>query len=447
MSVKSNLVLAGLLGATALAPGMARADSNATPDFWTGLWSPARTNLLGDIGGLRPWLGSFGATFSLNEVSEGLANATGGIRSGAVYDGLTTAAFQLDTGKAFGLNGGTFNVSALQYHGRGLSSNYLLSLDTSSGIEAERATRLWELWYDQQFFGGTADVKLGQQSVDQEFITSQNSATFMNTMFGWPALPSYDLNGGGPAYPLSSPGVRLRVVPNGAVTVLAGVFDDDPGGGAFGTDSQALDASGARFSLRDGTLAMTEIQYAVNQPAVGDTTSSQTSTGLPGTYKLGFWYDSGTFPNYETGTEVRGDYSIYAVADQMIWRPDPQSTQSLNFFTRLMGSPRSDRNFVDLAINAGFTLKAPFKGRDSDTAGLAYGYTRVGADAAVASIPTRSAEQYAELTYQYQAAGWWVLQPDFQYIFNPGGGVENPDTLTTKIRDEAVFALRTTVTF
>ena len=442
MFARSNLLLAGLLGATALMPGTARADSDAATA--PGIWDPARANLLGDIAGLRPWLGSFGATFNLNEVSEGLTNATGGIRSGAVYDGLTTATFQLDTGKAFGLNGGTFNVSALQYHGRGLSSNYLLSLDTSSGIEAERATRLWELWYDQQFFGGTADVKLGQQSVDQEFITSQGSATFMNTMFGWPAVPSYDLNGGGPAYPLSAPGVRLRVVPNGDVTILAGVFDDDPGGGAFGTDSQALDASGARFSLRDGTLAMTEIQYAVNQPTAGESTAS---SGLPGTYKLGFWYDSGTFQNYENGAEARGDYSIYAVADQMIWRPDPQSPQSLNFFTRLMGSPRSDRNFVDLAVNAGFTLKAPFKGRDSDTAGLAYGYTRVGSGAAAASVPTLSAEQYVELTYQYQAAGWWVLQPDFQYIFNPGAGVDDPNTVSTKIGNEAVFALRTTVTF
>ena len=52
--------------------------------------------------------------------------------------------------------------------------------------------------------------KIGQQSLDQEFIVSQNALLFVNTMFGWPMVPSADLPGGGPAYPLSALGVRLR---------------------------------------------------------------------------------------------------------------------------------------------------------------------------------------------------------------------------------------------
>ena len=42
--------------------------------------------------------------------------------------------------------------------------------------------------------------------IDQEFITSQYSATFINTMFGWPALPSYDMPSYDlPAYDLPQP--------------------------------------------------------------------------------------------------------------------------------------------------------------------------------------------------------------------------------------------------
>ena len=72
-----------------------------------------------------------------------LGNVTGGARTGFVYDGLTQAVLQLDTQRAFGWYGGTFNVSGLQIHGGNLSATDLLTLETASGIEARPATRLW----------------------------------------------------------------------------------------------------------------------------------------------------------------------------------------------------------------------------------------------------------------------------------------------------------------
>ncbi|MGB7125577.1 MAG: carbohydrate porin [Methylovirgula sp.] len=39
------------------------------------------------------------------------------------------------------------------------------------------------------------------------------------------------------------------------------------------------------------------------------------------------------------------------------------------------------------------------------------------------------------------------MQPDFQYIFNPGGGIVDPLNPTRLIGDEAVFGARTTITF
>jgi porin len=98
---------------------------------------------------------------------------------------------QMDTQRAFGLYGGTFNVSGLQYHGRNLSADRLLTLQTASGIEADRATRLWELWYQQKFLDeDRLDVKIGQQSLDQEFMVSQNALLFVNTMCPPPICPA-----------------------------------------------------------------------------------------------------------------------------------------------------------------------------------------------------------------------------------------------------------------
>lgn len=185
--------------------------------------------LLGDMWGVRTFLSQYGISLALAETSEDLGNVTGGARRGFAYDGLTQMVLQLDTQRAFGLYGGTFNVSALQVHGRNLSTDNLLTLQTASGIEADRATRLWELWYQQKFLEeDRLDVKIGQQSLDQEFTVSQNSLLFVNTMFGWPMLPSADLPGGGPAYPLSALGLRVRAHPTNSLTLLAGLFNGSP---------------------------------------------------------------------------------------------------------------------------------------------------------------------------------------------------------------------------
>jgi porin len=447
-------------------PDATAAQPDRTPPAPTGFWE--RSNLLGDMGGLRPWLGNYGVTFGLQETSEYLNNLSGGTRRGGAYDGLTQFGIGVDTQKAFGLPGGIFNVSGgLQIHGTNLSSRDLHTLQYASGIEADATTRLWELWYQQSLLGGKVDVKVGQQSLDQEFMVSQYAATFMNATFGWSVLPSVDLPAGGPAYPLSSLGARLRVMPSDNWTVLAGVFDGNPAGDGLG-DPQKLNAHGTNFNLHDSALFIGEVQYALN-PAPSDPAGAKPS-GLPGTYKLGFWYNTQQFPDQGFDTNGlslanpasngiaqshRGDYSFYAVADQMVWRPSADSPRSIGVFARVMGAP-GDRNLVDLGINAGVTLKAPFKSRDNDVVGLAVGYAQIGSHAQdfantsaiyTPGYPSRSAETIVEATYQYQVTPWWQLQADIQYAFRPAGGIPNPENPSQRVGSEAIVGLRTNITF
>ncbi len=212
-----------------LQPGVLGAPGGGLTGFLTGV---TRSNyLLGGMWGLRSFLSHYGISFALEETSEVLGNVSGGARQGFDYDGLTQLLVQMDTQRAFGWHGGTVNASALQYHGRSLSADNLATLQTASGIEADRATRLWELWYQQKFLEeDRLDVKIGQQSLDQEFIVSQNALLFVNTMFGWPMVPSADLPGGGPAYPLSALGVRVRARPDRFADFPRGRVQRQPGG-------------------------------------------------------------------------------------------------------------------------------------------------------------------------------------------------------------------------
>jgi porin len=443
------------------------------PDFMTNLWT--RGTLLGDTGGLRPKLASVGLSFGIQDTNEVFGNVTGGIKTGAAYDGVTVMSVGLDTRAAFGWEGGIFNVSAWNIRGRSLSTDDLLVLQTVSGIEAQPTTRFWEIWYQQTFLAGSMDIKLGQQSIDQEFMTSQGSGVFLNTMMGWPMVPSADLYAGGPAYPLSSLGVRLRGRPSGDLTLLGGVFQDNPPGGPFSADSQLLGSTrwGGNFNLRTGALFIAEAQYAINQsasgqPAPGD---AKPSGGLPGVYKLGFWYDTASFPSRQydntglslanpasTGVpaEYAHNFSVYAVADQTVWQPDPTAPQAVGVFARLMGAP-GDRNLIDFSVNAGATLKAPLPTRDNDIAGVGFGFAKVSGSAAAYDQavnfyqgthgPVRASETFVEVTYQVQVVPWWTVQPDFQYFFTPGGGIVNPNNPSKSVPNAAVFGLRSVVTF
>ena len=122
--------------------------------------------------GLWPALGKYGVTLGILENVETFGNLTGGLQQGFEANGLTTVTLQMDTQKAFGLSGGTFDVaSGLQIWGGNLTTHNLLVWQTLTDIEEPVGVRLWELWY-QQKFGDKFDIKIGEQSLDEEFIIS-----------------------------------------------------------------------------------------------------------------------------------------------------------------------------------------------------------------------------------------------------------------------------------
>lgn len=430
-------LVAGLL---LLAAAGRLAAQPAAPEAPSGLWQ--RSNLFGDIGGLRPLLDDHGITFNLTETDEVLGNPTGGRAQGVVYEGLTQFGVTADMGKAIGLNGGIFTASGLQIHGRGLTANDIANLNTVSGIEATRATRLFELWYQQSFAGGVFDVRIGQQAADQEFILTQYGALFINSSFGFPTLTAVDLPAGGPAYPLATPGIRFRLKPNDRLALLLGIYNGSPAGFGPG-DPQLRNRSGTDFRVNDGAFVIGEAQYKLD------------IAGREGTYKLGFWYNSNAFqPPLNAATGVGpvvawNNWSIYAVMDQSIYQPPGNKDGGLGVFLRVMGAP-GDRNLVSFFIDGGVTYRGPFS-RENDTVGIGFGYARISSNARLADaaqgLPIRGGETVIEATYQAQVAPWWQLQPDLQYIINPGGGILNPDGSGKRVGNALVLGLRSLTIF
>ncbi len=460
---------AALLSLALLAAGPARADSDQAEPVAPQTPTPAPSeaaptsgdaNLFGTLGGLRPLLATHGISLGLVDINDVLANPSGGIRQGAIYEGNLEATIGVDLGAAIGLAGGSLNITGFGIFGRGLSGNNIGNLQTVTELEADRTVRLFEAWYEQAFLGGKITLRLGELAADQEFIVTQYGSVFFNSSFGFPDLPAVDLPAGGPAYPFAAPGIRLKLAPDSADALLLALFSGNPAPGSA-ADPQVDNAYGTVFPLHSGALLFAEWQHAL---ALGP-------TRLPGTVKFGAWWNSNNFADQALDLHGQslaapgasplplahhGDESVYAVIDQLITRAGTGPNAGIGAFLRAMWAP-SDRNRVDAFIDGGLTWRGPLPGRPDDTAGIGVGWDRISPRARTldlatrayggAPYPIRSGETLVELTYQATIRPWWQVQPDLQLILRPAGGVPDPLDPSHPIGDALVLGLRSSVTF
>ncbi len=407
----------------------------------------------GDPGGLRAFFSSKGFDYAFTIIAETLGNVSGGVKRGATFESRLDARFDLDLDRLAGWRGAALHANAYQIDGRGLSGNNTLDLFTVSGIEAYPSTRLYEAWFEQDLAAGRVFVRLGQLAADREFFVSQTATLFFNSTFGWPASLGNDLPSGGPAFPLADPGLRLKVLPDDHLALLAAVFDGDPAGprrpGADSPLPQVRDLSGTAFRLNDAPFFITEAAYTYNK--------DRDLATLPGTVKVGFFQHFGAFalenPPISGVASVRGDDGFYALVDQTFYRPPGvgEDRQGAAFFLRASTSP-SDRNLIDLYLDGGLSYKGLFPGRPSDTTGIAAAYARISPEASQADIAARTPlvrddQATIEATHQFTILPGFSIQLDVQYIVHPGAhGVADPAT-GLPIRNAAVFGLRSAVRY
>ena len=162
---------------------------------------------------------------------------------------------------------------------------------------------------------------------------------------------------------------------------------------------------------------------------------------LPGTVKIGGWNHFGTFHDqrfnsggmpvavtFNSGRPIDGDWAIYGIIDQLVWRVlDSKDPKGIGVFGRVIGAP-TDQNLVDFYADGGLTFSGMIPRRPNDTLGIGSAYTGISSEAhgfdLNSGLPVaRTNEVLAEICYTAQLKPGWTLQPDFQYIWRPGGGV------------------------
>ena len=376
-----------------------------------------------------------GALFQLNYTGEYFGNVSGGFRRGAEYEGLLRLAGRFNLEKLALLPHMTFYVSALETHGEGLTNHYVHDLNVVSNIDAYDTVRLYELWLQ---YGGPLDwfsIRIGQSAADMKYFAADSSQLFVNSSFGLYGTIINDFTA--PVYPVAAPGIRLRAKPSPELYLQLAAFDGNPG-------QQDIDNKhGVSFRLnrQDGALFLAEAKYRAHQKENARAGWDSTG-GLKGTYTMGAFYATADFPDQHGAGMHRGNYGGYLSVDQQVYCPDAEkdATKGLTMFARFSVAP-SDRNLVSWYFDSGFNYKGPFSGRDNDLAGLAFGYTRISDDAVerAGQLIVSRHEAVLEMTYQATLSDWFSVQPDLQYVFNPGA--------TGATRNAAVAGLRFNVTF
>jgi porin len=401
-----------------------------------------------DVAHIRKSLADVGFTVGGFYLGETFAN-TGGFRHGATYDGVLWTYLNGDLYKAGFWKGLCFYADATEIHGRSITADHIGSLVTVSNYE-ESSTHLSELWLEQHLLNDHLAIRVGQLTAETEFFLSLGGLYFLDDTWEWASLASADLPVSGS---FSTPGVRVAIKPNDKSSLMVGVFN---GGNPECTGSPQPCDSELSFRFDSPALLMVEGSYSYNQ-----------NGRLPGTIKIGGWNDFGTFHDqrfdsagmpiaisFNSGRPINSDWAFYSIIDQLIWRmPDrkiDKRPKGIALFGRIVGAP-ANQNLVDFYADGGITFNGIIPNRADDALGIGVAYTGISSEAhgfdVDSGLPVaRTYEALLEMCYTAQIKKGWTLQPDFQYIWRPGGGVPEPSGKGTE-PNAAVWGVRTIINF
>ena len=397
-------------------------------------WLTKREYLTGDWGGLRSKLNDLGIIPTLTFVTDVLANPVGGMRSGVRESDNFGLDLAIDLERLIGWTGATFDTSFALRSGTSLSSDNIGNAFEVAQVCCGHTYRLVNVYLEQSLFGDALNIRVGRMATGDEFLTSPLYWNFLQTgINGNPGGLFFNLPV--TVYPVATWGARVLVKPTESLYVMAGVYNGDP-------TLRDNDKHGVDFSMRGPLFTIGEIGYRLNQ--------EKEATDLPGNYKVGGFYNAGTFPDQfhdvqggaaaVSGLPARqqwGNGGFYFLLDQMIYRDgQPGSLRGLTSFASLLFSPDERINKMPFFANGGLVYRGPLAARSQDkiALGAMYGLfsselRRSQRQSQGAGGPVQSYELALELTYIIQATRWLQIQPDLQYIINPGGTGKIPDAL------------------
>lgn len=338
-------------------------------------------------------------TFGVTYTGDALNNFSGGIKTGFGYLGHISATIDIQLDQMGIWSGGQFFVEGQNTHGATPSADLVGDIQVLSNIDNGNFTYLYQLWYCQTI--GPLELTIGRHDLNSEFLASDLGGEYLNSSFGIMGLAPINMPVS--IFPKTGLGLIANYTINDKFTLKSALYDGDPLD--LGRDRYGLDF---RISSTESFLSITEFEFR------------NSSENYPGTYKAGFFHHSGDFINMEdTTTNVKGNSAVYVIADQLLLKENKTDVQGLSAMIQLGFTPK-DRSINDLFIALGLNYYGLIPGRDDDVMGLAMAHASISNIFRELYPGTLGFETAIELTYKYTVNDFITIQPDFQYIINPG---------------------------
>ncbi len=366
--------------------------------------------------GLRPKLDDKGIAINGSIAGYAGKNFTGGrttSHGGGAY--LLNLNVSLDSQKLVGYEGGTFFLNFRTQNG--LHNSLDGSFGSTSHLYTAARTEISEGWYQQQLLDSKVQVKLGKIDANTDFGSVANGGQFLNnfggftpTILGFPTDPD-------PAF-----GIDAAVHPTSFLYLSAGVFDGSALQGA-----------------KPGLLGPSKIFHERTPFFIAELGSTWT---LPnhrdGRVGFGVWHHAGDFDRFNGGVES-GATGPYATLDQTLWRANPDvdgDDQGIAMFL-IGGYANPSVSAVEYQIGGGAKWTGAIPYRSEDVTGIGASYIRF-SDAAGAGFDKR-AETTVEMFYKIRLNAWLSVQPDLQYVHDPGGINSQRDAVAGTVQVIADF--------
>lgn len=332
-------------------------------------------------------------------------NADGGLRTGTAWMNNVDLTYRraFDDGAR-----GTLFAYVLHNNGNSFSNEYAGDTQVVSNIDAPRATRVYELWYDYPV-NDHVSLLFGKFDLNSEFDVIDSAGLFLHSSHGIGAAFGLSGRNGPSIFPVTSLAARIHWRIDDARSLRYAMFDAVAGDPA--------DPSATTINLGQGVLHALEYNQQL---------SGRLRLGL------GAWRYSSSFARVDgTGNGDDND-GAYVFADARLWQD--RGGPSLDGFVRF-GVADERFNRVERYTGAGIVLSSFSRRRPEDRIGLAVAHARTSSRFRAASpTPRDRAETAIELTWHAPITPWLQIQPDIQYIIDPSFEPMRDDALVFGLR-------------
>jgi porin len=172
-------------------------------------------------------------------------------------------------------------------------------------------------------------------------------------------------------------------------------------------------------------LSISEIGFTPGEDAssVRAFDNVEARKGYSGLYQFGASYNPGKFMSPTSATPRSGNYLLYWMASQALWRVDPKEGKGLDgTFAYDWSPPNINRN--NTLLTAGLRFNEPLPLKIHNTMSLGYVRNNLSSQFLPAGMPAFKTEQGVEFNTLLDPLPILLLQPVVQYYANVGGGAQ-----------------------